>query len=174
MVWSLLYGLTRKTLGVMRLRIRGDAAKDIEIMVLRHQLTVLRRQVNRPASTAGEVSGVERFEGFVFSVTGVTSMIRSYTESSTLPRKPLDDYRSIPHAELRFCRQSRIISCGWWLPEADAMGPWSMAGRVPSALAHADGCDAVHGRDEDERRGEGRRGEPAHRADVAGRDHAAG
>jgi hypothetical protein len=33
----------------MLLRIRGDAAKNIEIMVLRHQLMVLRRQVNRPA-----------------------------------------------------------------------------------------------------------------------------
>jgi hypothetical protein len=49
MVWSLLYGLTRNTLGVMLLRIRGDGTKDIEIMVLRHQLAVLRRQVNRPA-----------------------------------------------------------------------------------------------------------------------------
>jgi hypothetical protein len=49
MVWSLLYGLTRNTLGVILLRIRGDATKDIEIMVLRHQLAVLRRQVNRPA-----------------------------------------------------------------------------------------------------------------------------
>jgi putative transposase len=49
MVWSLLYGLTRNTLGVMLLRVRGDTAKDIEILVLRHQLAVLRRQVNRPA-----------------------------------------------------------------------------------------------------------------------------
>jgi putative transposase len=49
MVWWLLYGLTRNTLGVMLLRVRGDAAKDVEILILRHQLTALRRQVNRPA-----------------------------------------------------------------------------------------------------------------------------
>jgi hypothetical protein len=46
MVWSLLYSLARNSLGVMLLRVRGDAAKDIEILVLRHQLAVLRRQVN--------------------------------------------------------------------------------------------------------------------------------
>jgi putative transposase len=49
MVWSLLYGLTRNTLGGMLLGIRGDAAKNVEILVLRHQLAVLRRQVHRPA-----------------------------------------------------------------------------------------------------------------------------
>jgi hypothetical protein len=40
---------------VMLLRIRGDAAKDIEIMVLRHQLAVLRRQVDRPALEPGDL-----------------------------------------------------------------------------------------------------------------------
>jgi hypothetical protein len=30
---------------------RGDAAKDLEILVLRHQLTVLRRHVHRPSSS---------------------------------------------------------------------------------------------------------------------------
>jgi hypothetical protein len=33
MAWSLLYDLTRNSLGVMLLRSRGDAAKDVEILV---------------------------------------------------------------------------------------------------------------------------------------------
>ena len=49
MVWPLLYDLTRNLSGVMLLRFRGDAAKDVEILVLRHQLAVSRRQVSRPA-----------------------------------------------------------------------------------------------------------------------------
>ncbi|EIV95424.1 hypothetical protein FraQA3DRAFT_5247 [Frankia sp. QA3] len=48
MVWSLLYALTRNTLGLMLLRVRGDTAKEVELLVLRHQVAVLRRQVNRP------------------------------------------------------------------------------------------------------------------------------
>ncbi|SQD97695.1 Integrase catalytic region (fragment) [Parafrankia sp. Ea1.12] len=48
MVWSLLYALTRNALGLMLLRVRGDTAKDVELLVLRHQVAVLRRQVNRP------------------------------------------------------------------------------------------------------------------------------
>src|SRR5688572_16358774 len=36
-----------RLLALLALLARGDAAKDLEILVLRHQLTVLRRQVSR-------------------------------------------------------------------------------------------------------------------------------
>ncbi|SQD93551.1 Integrase catalytic region (fragment) [Parafrankia sp. Ea1.12] len=56
MVWSLLYALTRNALGLMLLRVRGDTAKDVELLVLRHQVAVSQRPVNRPTlEPAGRV-----------------------------------------------------------------------------------------------------------------------
>jgi hypothetical protein len=41
---TLIYQMFAKLLGWMVLRIRSDTAKDIEILVLRHQLAVLQRE----------------------------------------------------------------------------------------------------------------------------------
>jgi putative transposase len=49
MVWSLLYMLPRHTLGLVMLRLRGESAKDVELIVLRHEVMVLRRRLCRPA-----------------------------------------------------------------------------------------------------------------------------
>jgi putative transposase len=47
MLISLAYGLTRKLLGAMMTMARRDVSKDAELLVLRHENTVLRRQVVR-------------------------------------------------------------------------------------------------------------------------------
>jgi putative transposase len=50
-VWvflSILYAMMRATFGLVVLRTRSGAAKDVELLVLRHEVAVLRRQVVRP------------------------------------------------------------------------------------------------------------------------------
>ncbi|MED7828908.1 integrase [Streptomyces chiangmaiensis] len=43
MIVFLLYKVTRKLLSLPSLLLRGDAAKDAELLVLRHENAVLRR-----------------------------------------------------------------------------------------------------------------------------------
>jgi hypothetical protein len=45
------YLIARRLVGGLGLLARSDAAKDAEILVLRHQLAVLQRQVGRPRLT---------------------------------------------------------------------------------------------------------------------------
>ena len=45
---SLLYLLFRRALAVTALRFRSNEFKELEIVVLRHELAVLRRQIARP------------------------------------------------------------------------------------------------------------------------------
>ena len=48
MLPRLAYLTLSRSIQLLALLARGDAAKDLEILVLRHQLAVLRRQVARP------------------------------------------------------------------------------------------------------------------------------
>jgi putative transposase len=48
MIVSLVYRVARKLLAVPAVLLRRDAAKDAELLVLRHENAVLRRQLTRP------------------------------------------------------------------------------------------------------------------------------
>lgn len=54
MVLSVLYVSLQRGLQLLVLRFRSTASKDLEIIVLRHQLAVLRRQIRRPAFQAAD------------------------------------------------------------------------------------------------------------------------
>ena len=48
MVFSAVYAALRAVFGLLVLRGRGESVKDVELLVLRHEVSVLRRQVSRP------------------------------------------------------------------------------------------------------------------------------
>ena len=53
MLFRLLYLICCPVFGWLRLLAGSTAAKDVEILVLRQEITVLRRQVNRPLARHG-------------------------------------------------------------------------------------------------------------------------
>jgi hypothetical protein len=51
---SVLYVALQRILQLLLLRFRSTPSKDLEIIILRHQVAVLRRQVRRPAFRAAD------------------------------------------------------------------------------------------------------------------------
>ena len=54
MILSVVYVALRRALQLLSLRFRSTTSKDLEIVVLRHQVAVLRRQVGQPAFRAAD------------------------------------------------------------------------------------------------------------------------
>ena len=54
MLWSLVYLAVRSLLGLVVLVGRSDRSKELEILVLRHELAVLRRRSPRPCRTLAD------------------------------------------------------------------------------------------------------------------------
>jgi putative transposase len=92
---SLLYILTRRVLDLVALRFRPGRSKDLEIVVLRHELAVLRRQVVRP-----ELSDADR----VFLAAA----------SRLLPRRRWSSFVITPETLLRWHR--RLVARRWTYP----------------------------------------------------------
>jgi hypothetical protein len=85
---SLLYILTRRVLDLVALRFRPGRSKDLEIVVLRHELAVLRRQVVRP-----ELSDADR----VFLAAASRLLPRGSRHQHAVGRRPCQS-RSGPEA----------------------------------------------------------------------------
>jgi len=101
MLPSLLYILTRRLLELVALRFRSPRSKDLEIVVLRHELSILRRQVARP-----DLSDADR----VFLAAA----------SRILPRRRWSDFLVTPETLLRWHRRTRSASRPWTEHQAEA------------------------------------------------------
>jgi hypothetical protein len=95
MLPSLLYILTRRLLELVALRFRSPRSKDLEIVVLRHELSILRRQVARP-----DLADADR----VFLAAA----------SRVLPRRRWSDFFVTPETLLRWHR--RLVARRWTYP----------------------------------------------------------
>jgi hypothetical protein len=100
MLPSLLYILTRRLLEMVVLRFSSPRSKDLEIVVLRHELSILRRQVARP-----ELCDADR----VFLAAA----------SRVLPRRHWSDFLVTPETLLRWHR--RLVARRWTYPRRVAV-----------------------------------------------------
>jgi putative transposase len=93
---KLAYLAVCRSMQALVLLVRGDAAKDLEILVLRHQLTVLRRQISRP-----------RFEPADRALLAAVSRM--------LPRSVWSCFLVKPDTLLRWDR--RLVAGTWTYPQ---------------------------------------------------------
>jgi len=94
-VWSFLYWLSRRLLELLVLRIRSEREKEIEILVLRHQLHVLERQVGRAQFRPADRALLAAF-------------------SRALPRRAWASFVVTPETLLRWHRE--LVARRWTYP----------------------------------------------------------
>jgi hypothetical protein len=100
---SALYVVVGRLLEVIVLVGRGDRAKELEILVLRHELSILRRQVNRPQFQPDDRLLLAAF-------------------SRMLPRRSWNAFFVRPETLLRWHRQ--LVARRWTYPHRP---PWATA-----------------------------------------------
>jgi putative transposase len=117
--WSFSYLVCRCLLQLVLLRRRSEAFKELEIVVLRHELSVLRRQTTRPQLTMADrvlLAAVSRLlprpNWRAFMVTPATLLrwhrrlvARRWTYGGRYGRPPIDE--GIRALVLRLARENR-------------------------------------------------------------------
>jgi putative transposase len=94
-VFSFLYWMLRRLLELLVLRLRSERAKEIEILVLRHQLQLLERQVARPQLRPADRALLAAF-------------------SRVLPRRAWSSFSVTPATLLRWHRE--LVARRWTYP----------------------------------------------------------
>jgi putative transposase len=98
---KLAYLTVRRSVQLLALLARGEAAKDLELLVLRHQITVLRRQLPRPKLEPAD-------RALLAAV------------SRALPRSRWSCFFVRPETLLR--RHRRLIAGAWTYPHRQPVG----------------------------------------------------
>src|SRR4051812_12258651 len=86
---SILYRFVRCLLGLTTVLMRRDLSKDAELLVLRHENAVLRRQVARVLYTAADRAWLPRCPGCCRAAAGPRSSRRAARQDPHRQRTPL-------------------------------------------------------------------------------------